>query len=385
MRLPGRRVWVYAGLAVVVGTIALVLRGGAGPSGTARVVPDGQALGITSSPAPTTPATTSTTVLAATTAATVPPSTAPGSTARVGDPRATGVCQRRGPDGGVPAGTFPGAACTGVPPGTRLQPLGGNLDVNGDGSADMYRIDLDGTVLDGVDISVPLCVFASDVTVRRSRIQEAVYAAGPAQQGACSGNRPEGYVARNYRFEDVEIVGAPARVAAFTSLHGNGLVCVRCHVRGASAGFYGSNMTIVDSYVHDLFGDTDSHNEAVLGFGGSIVIRRSNLVGILSPASTGGAVSAALALYSHGDWGPLAHVVVEGSRLETSTGVFCAYGGDSGEQDPVDIRFVGNTFVRNADSGTCGGGGPITGWRPGGGNVWADNRFDDGELVPEPS
>jgi hypothetical protein len=260
----------------------------------------------------------------------------------------------------------------------------GNLDIDGDGSADMFRIDEDGTTIDGVDFTVPLCIFADGVTITRSRISEAVYAAGPAQQGACAGDRPEGYVARGYRFEDVEVAGTDWRVAAFVSLHGNGLTCVRCHVHDVSAAFYGRNMTIVDSYVHDLYGETDSHNDAVLGYGGGIVIRHSNLVGTLSARSTEGGVSAAVALYSHDEWGPIDDGLVEANRLEAATAVYCAYAGDSEDQDPTNIRFIGNVFVRNAASGTCGAGGPVTAWRPGNGNVWQGNRFDDGAEIPEP-
>ena len=84
--------------------------------------------------------------------------------------------------GGVPAEAFPGAARTGVPAGVSLRAVGGNLDIDGDGSFDMYRIDEDGTSLDSIDFAVPVCVFVSDVTITRSRIPEAVWAgrAGPA-------------------------------------------------------------------------------------------------------------------------------------------------------------------------------------------------------------
>jgi hypothetical protein len=300
-------------------------------------------------------------------------------------PPGASACSGRDGTGGVPAEAFPGAACTGVPAGVSLRPVGGNLDIDGDGSFDMYRIDEDGTSLDSIDFAVPVCVFASDVTITRSRIPEAVWAAGPAQQGPCDGDREPGYVARDLRFVDVEVVGTDFRVAGFTSLHGNGITCIRCDVHHTSAGFYGSHMTIVDSYVHDLYGEPGSHNETVLGFAGDVVIRRSNLVGILSPGSDGGGVSASLAFYTHLDWGPLDDVLVENNRLETTTAVYCAYGGDSDEQDPTDVRFVDNVFVRNAESATCGGGGPVDGWRRGGGNIWENNRFDDGELIPEPA
>jgi hypothetical protein len=294
------------------------------------------------------------------------------------------VCSGRDEAGGVPADAFPGSACTGVPHGIPLRRVEGNLDIDADEIPDMYRIDTDGAALDAIDFAVPVCIFASDVTITRSRVPEAVWAAGPAQQGPCHGDRPADYVARNLRFVDVEIAGTDFRVSGFTSLHGNGITCVRCDVHDTSAGFFGSNLTIVDSYVHDLFGEPGSHNEAVLGFAGDIEIRRSNLVGILSPESEGGGVSASLALYTHLDWGPLDDVLVQNNRIEASTAVYCAYGGDSDEQDPTNIRFVDNVFVRNATSATCGGGGPIEGWRRGGGNEWTNNRFDDGEVIPEP-
>jgi hypothetical protein len=172
------------------------------------------------------------------------------------------------------------------------------------------------------------------------------------------------------------------------------MTCIRCNIHSVGGGVNGWSYIVIDSYIHDIFGVTNcalfpgdciSHNGAMQGQTGSIVIRHSNLVGTYSSASTGGGMSSALSLYTHGDnWGPMSNVVIERNRFESRDAVYCAYGGDSNEQNPTNIQFVSNTFVRNAGTGTCGTGGPITAWRQGGGNIWSGNVYNDGQPIAEP-
>src|SRR5690606_32084298 len=103
---------------------------------------------------------------------------------------------------------------------------------------------------------------------------------------------------------DVEIDGENAQQAVWG--FGAEVTCIRCNVHGAAIGFQYGGYTVVDSYVHDLYGFDDSHNEAILVSGGDVVIRHSTLESNFGASSTGGGMSAAIAMYTHGDfWGPL--------------------------------------------------------------------------------
>jgi hypothetical protein len=176
---------------------------------------------------------------------------------------------------------------------------------------------------------------------------------------------------------DVEINGGGGSTYAGA---GTGTVCTRCNIHHVGQGFYGSNMSLIDSYIHDLWGEGRcepcTHNEAVLAYGGNITIRHSNLEGLYAPNSPGGGMSASVAMYTHGGfWPNLDNVVLEKSRI-VSVGVYCLYAGHSngpeGDQ-PGNIRIVDNVF-----EGPCS---PVVGWYPGNGNVWSNNRMADGSVV----
>ena len=338
--------------------------------------------------APTTDATTATAPPPPTTTAPVtphttappppppPPTTAPPSTP-TGTPSA-GVCTGR-VSGGVPADRFPGAACTGVVAGTALTSRGS------------LRIDQAGSTWTNLNISGDVCVAADNVTIRNSRVTGVVTVANPYGHGGCgvAGG------AQNLTLVDVEVRPNNATsVAIEGGVYRPGITCIRCNLHRAGAGINGGSYSLIDTYIHDLLGETScskypgdciSHNDGLQigGAGGNVTITHSNIEGTYAPESTGGGMSCALCLYSHGSWGSMDNVLVERSRIQSDDAVFCAYGGDSNEQNPTNIRYIGNVFVRGV-SGTCGSGGPITAWHRGGGNIWSDNRFDDGAPIGEP-
>ncbi|HEY6562309.1 MAG TPA: hypothetical protein VI072_33810 [Polyangiaceae bacterium] len=255
---------------------------------------------------------------------------------------------------------MPDAACTGIIPGTALTTCNGLIT----SSSSTYKN----------------CLFPSGViigsNVKNVQISNSKIVGVISPQTTMPANM--GLV-----LTDVEIDGKNADLAAWAF---GAVTCVRCNVHNVARAFQYAGYTVIDSYIHDLYGFADSHNEAILVGGGDVVIRHSTLESNFSASSTGGGMSASLAMYTHGGfWGPLADVLIENSRIITSDAYYCVYGGYSTDTDgrPSNIRMVGNVF------GPCSFQGPkrgaIVGWLRGNGNVWTNNSWDDGTPIPEPS
>lgn len=256
--------------------------------------------------------------------------------------------------GGTPTG-FPGPSDTGVPAGVTLTSCSGNLSTNG---ATYDRCLFSG----GVFLS------ATNVTITRSRI------VGGLESSSYS-NRVV--------LVDVEIDGQNNSNDAFHNL--GFYTCTRCKVHDVAKCFSGQGITVEDSYCYDIYGSGDSHNEPVLAYGTSpIILRRNNLVANWNSARSGGGMSSVVSLYSHGqNFGAVDNVTIEGNRFESTGGaVFCVYAGYSGDYSPTNMKFRDNVFA----GGTMGGcSAPITGWRSGSNNVWSNNRYDSGQVIPEPA
>lgn len=256
---------------------------------------------------------------------------------------------------------MPDAMCTGVIPGTQLKVCDGRIT----------RSDATYTGClfpDGVAIAASV----KNLEISNSKIERTIY--------------PQTTLARDLEvvLTDVEIDGKNARQAAWG--YGARLTCVRCNVHSVTIGFQYGGYTIVDSYIHDLYGFGDSHNEAILVGGGNVVLRHNRLEGNFGASSTGGGMSASVAMYTHGDfWGPLDNVLIENNRIITEDAYYCLYGGHSSDTDglPSNIQVIGNVF------GPCSFEGPkrgaVVGWLRGNGNVWRDNTWDDGTAIPEPT
>lgn len=182
-------------------------------------------------PKPTTTVATTTTVPPTTTTVPTTTTTLPGSCP------STDRSLPGGPDGF--GGCWPSAATTGVPAGTTLTVVNGNVNVN-----------VAGTVIDAKDIRGCVSVTAANVTIRRSRV-------------LCSG----GYAV------DVYNVGASLTIEDSEVTCGNSqgtgigerfLTVLRVDVWGCENGLdVDSDTLIEDSYVHDLYEGTDGHADGL--------------------------------------------------------------------------------------------------------------------------
>jgi len=157
----------------------------------------------------------------------------------------------------------------------------------------------------------------------------------------------------------------------------DGYTCIRCKVQNAAHGFNARlNVTIQDSWVYDQYGFGDSHNEPILSNGGNnINIIHNNLVANFNSASTGGGMSAALALY--GDFQQITNVLVENNLF--NGGGYCTYAGSAPLKpfpNASNTRFINNHYGRSLNS-TCGIYGANIAYSAVNGNQWIGNVWDD--------
>jgi hypothetical protein len=229
-----------------------------------------------------------------------------------------------------------------------------------------------GTVISGKAISSCLTISASGVVIQNSRVQ-ASCGENPLIKIMSSGG--------SATITDTELDGQSGNGHS-TGVQGGAFTCLRCNVHNIGEGFnITDNVTVKDSYVHDLYGSDSSHNNAIITNGGTyITITHNNLHAVYSGSwgtSTTG-ISSALSLF--GDFSVVHNVVIQNNLL-TSGGGYCTYGGSvPGKAYPHanHIQYIGNQFSTAANA-QCGRYGVVADYNPGEpGNVWSGNVWADG-------
>jgi len=283
---------------------------------------------VSGSTATTTTTQPPTTTTAPPTATTQPPTTTTAPPTTTTQPPSTGFVVRN-------------ATNTGVPAGTVLQASGG------------LNITVDNTVISGLDIQGCVTVNAKNVTIKNSKI-------------SCNGYYPvradAGY---NTLIQDVTIDGLASDVP--TAVYGDNYTVLRANIYGVGDGpRAGSNVTIQDSYIHDLHVANGSHNDGIQSTGGSNIVIRGNNI---QHPNQGNAT-----LMLTPTFGPLSNVLIENNLL--NGGSFTVHaGGDPNEAATTNVVFRNNRFGRNYIYGIKAFGvGDIT-WTN---NVWNDT----GVVIP---
>jgi hypothetical protein len=141
-----------------------------------------------------------------------------------------------------------------------------------------------------------------------------------------------------------------------------------------------TNVTIQDSYIHGLGGNTQDHKDGIFsGDGTNVTIRHNNIE--CNDGSSAGCTSA-IGLLT--DFADITYYTIDNNLLNTN-GSYCFYG-SGGPQKPYSsnhITFTNNHFGRK-DHANCGFYGPVTYFdttKPG--MVWSGNVWDDtGVSVP---
>ena len=261
-----------------------------------------------------------------------------------------------------PSGDFPNADNTGVPDGTTLTAYTGSCSITANG-----------TVIDSKIVNCDLDIKASDVVIKRSRINGEV-------------NGGEG-TKSSFRIEDSEVINK-AR-AACQCIGSDNFTALRVEVKGGNRGIYCRlNCTVQDSWIHGTALLATQHASAIRVERYSTITH--NTMQCDWTALTDSEIGCSADMTGYPDFAPITHNTITNNLFmanPTGTG-FCAYGGATNGKpfsgDPTNatyIKFVGNIWQRGSN-GKCGTYGPVTGFdtrRTG--NVWSDNKFDNGTVI----
>jgi hypothetical protein len=250
-------------------------------------------------------------------------------------------------------GAFPNADTTGPPAGTALKASGG------------ITITTAGAVYDGYKFSGDVTIKANNVTIRNSVVNGRIESRPPYT---------------GLLVQRTEIVGpGPGYSVKYPGIGYSDFTCDSCDIHGWGDGaMLDANVTIKNSWIHDLAVSGDSHNQGILSLGGPNFTIVNNRV----DAEADGHFTAALSFLNQ--WGKFTNTLVQGNLF--NGGGYCVYGGGEPKGNAArpssNVRFLDNTFGTSKYP-KCGYYGPVTAFdSSGAGNQWTNNRWVGGGTVP---
>ncbi|TFC07184.1 hypothetical protein E3O42_00100 [Cryobacterium adonitolivorans] len=253
------------------------------------------------------------------------------------------------------SGTWPTAATTGYPAGTNLKP------------SDGITVTTDGAVYDGVEFNGDVTIEANNVTIRNSKVNGRIDIRAPYA---------------NLLVQRVEIAGPGAGYTTkYPGIGYDNFTADGVNIHGWGDGaMFDSNVTIKNSWIHDIPVSGDSHNQAILSLGGP----NFTIVNNRLDAGNEGNFTAALSFLNQ--WDAFTNTLVQGNLF--NGGGYCVYGGgeDKGNaaRPSSNVQFLDNTFGSEKNP-KCGYYGPVTAFDAGGaGNVWSGNAMANGTAVTAP-
>jgi hypothetical protein len=266
------------------------------------------------------------------------------------------------PPSGPSNGAFPNASNTGVPDGVELSKYTGSCSIT-----------TNGTVIDSKIVNCDLSIKATDVVIKRSRINGEI-------------NGGEG-TRSSFRVEDSEVING-AR-AACQCIGSDNFTVLRTEIKGGNRGIYCRlNCTVEDSWIHGTALLATQHASAIRVEQHSTITH--NTMQCDWTALTDSEIGCSADMTGYPDFAPITHNTISNNLFmanPSGTG-YCAYGGATGKKefsgDPTNatyIKFINNVWQKGSD-GKCGTYGPITGFdKNRTGNEWTGNKFDDGTVI----
>ncbi len=276
---------------------------------------------------------------------------------------------------------FPDASCTGVPAGVTLHTCSTNLGTSGTYDSCQFNGDI---VISGV------CT--GSVKITRSLINGQVVIRGPGGYEYTPGN-----TAPNAGCSDQGVVisdttvncgcqsGSSAQFPASSTpvaVAGLNFTLLRDNIYNAGHGVAPDEfVTVQDSYIHGLGGNTDAHKDGIfISDGDHMTFKHNNVECNDGPVA---GCTAAMAILN--DFSDETYLTFDSNLLNTN-GAYCFYGGGKIAAKPYQashLTFTNNHFGRKYYS-NCAYYGPVTYWdssQPG--MVWSGNVWDDtGTTVP---
>jgi hypothetical protein len=263
---------------------------------------------------------------------------------------------------------YPGSNNTGVPVGKRLPSRDRGMDV--------YE---DGAIIENIEINGQVNIRAEDVTIRKSRVNSIIY---------LDTDVPDS-VDWHVTIEDSHVKVTSALQRGVVTL--GEFTIRRSNIQGGQMSTSCTrNCEVRDSWLHGqvMPDGVDWHLGGFLSNGGHDMEVVHNTLSCDTPNNAdGGGCSGDLNLF--GDFEAITNVVIDGNLLTANQDAgYCTFLGYNafktygpGAQNVV---FINNVFERGA-TGHCAGFGSNTDFQVGGipapGNVWYNNKYDDGTTV----
>jgi hypothetical protein len=225
-----------------------------------------------------------------------------------------------------PLPAYPNASCTGVPAGTTLTPSGG------------MNITTAGTVIDARDISGCVTVNAPNVTIKRSRIRDT-----NAPCFTVLDNNSTGLIV-----QDSEIDGMGSNDTVVGS---SNMTLSRVNIHGGENGLdVSGNMTVEDSYIHDLTTVNQAHTDgAQFNQGAADIIFRHNTI---VPQTSGTAASTSCIIMWDDANPQNSRVRIENNRLDGTRASYVLY---SPRLPASQIYINNNRMLKGATGGYTNG------------------------------
>jgi outer membrane biosynthesis protein TonB len=254
-------------------------------------------------------------------------------------------------------GTLPTAATTGYPAGTALKPTGG------------LTVTTDGAVFDGMQFNGDVVIKANNVTIKNSLVNGRIQMRAPFAGLLVQRTEISGPGANYTQSSKSPGIGYDNFTADGVNIHGWG-----------DGAMFDSNVTIKNSWIHDIPVVPGSHNQAILSLGGP----NFTIVNNRLDAGNQGNFTAALSFLNQ--WNSFSNALVQGNLF--NGGGYCVYAGgeDKGNaaRPSSNVRFIDNTFGTEKNP-KCGFYGAATAFdERGAGNVWSGNAMTNGSTVSAP-
>lgn len=292
-----------------------------------------------------------------------------------------------GPDG--MGGCFPGPSNTGPnAPASSMQTYTGPCTITAAN-----------TVIDSKVVNCRVLIPANGTVIRNSYVNGGVGRSGTSasytiqdslidsgvQYPACSNaSCPAGKYA----------CGDPNNQTTDCGVTGSNFTILRTEITNSNrAAFCEANCLVQDSYFHgtNLWPDkTNLAHASSMREQQGATIRHNTLHCSYAGPFVNGEIGCSANLTGYPDFAPIKNNTVDGNLFVANTGnAFCAYGGGTGGKpysgavdNATNQKFTNNVFQRGSN-GKCGAYGPITDFISSRtGNVWQNNRWDNGTTVP---